>query len=83
MKRDETEGWGARVTSGSISRRRFLKTAATATGAAMISPYLSGAQAFGAEAESKVVMGYGLSLVQLDPPQEREHGPRERPAQHV
>ena len=67
MKRDETEGWGARMTSGRISRRRFLKTAATATGAAMISPYLGGAQAFGAEAESKVVMGYGLSLVQLDP----------------
>ena len=67
MKRHGHEGWVTQMTSGRISRRRFLKTAATATGAAVISPYLGGAQAFGAEAESKVVMGYGLSLVQLDP----------------
>jgi len=49
MKRNGNEIWSARTTS-SISRRRFLKVAATATGAAAISPYLGGAQAFGADA---------------------------------
>ena len=67
MKRQGNEGWRAHVTASRISRRRFLKAAATATGAAVVSPYLGGARAFGAEADSKVVMGYGLSLVQLDP----------------
>ena len=67
MKRHGNEGGSTHMTTSRISRRRFLKAAAAATGAAVVSPYLGGAQAFGAEADSKVVMGYGLSLVQLDP----------------
>ncbi len=44
-----------------VTRRRMLQVAA----AAVASPYLG--RALAAEAEPKVVMGYGLSLVQLDP----------------
>ena len=67
MTPQERDGWLARIRSVHISRRHLLKMAATTAGAAVASPYLGGSRAFGAEAESKVVMGYGLSLVQLDP----------------
>jgi peptide/nickel transport system substrate-binding protein len=67
MKRNGNESRLAQTQSNHVSRRHFLKTAATVAGAAAASPYLIRSQAFGAEAESRVVMGYGLSLVQLDP----------------
>jgi peptide/nickel transport system substrate-binding protein len=66
MNPQERDGWLARLGSIRISRRHLLKMAASTAGAAAVSPSL-GSRAFGAEAESKVVMGYGLSLVQLDP----------------
>ncbi|HTX53473.1 MAG TPA: ABC transporter substrate-binding protein [Candidatus Baltobacteraceae bacterium] len=49
-----------------FSRRQALKAAAVTAGAAAL-PSFTGCGMFGKSEESKVVMGYGLSLVQLDP----------------
>ena len=67
MKRNGNGARRAGTRAMQVSRRDFLKTAATAAGAAAVAPYVGASLASAAEAEPKVVMGYGLSLVQLDP----------------
>jgi peptide/nickel transport system substrate-binding protein len=67
MKREVEDGWYSCMQSIQISRRHLLKMAGATAGAVAASPYLTGCQMFGKKEESKVVMGYGLSLVQLDP----------------
>jgi len=67
MKRNGNGARRAGTRAMQVSRRDFLKTAATAAGAAAVAPYVGVSLASAAEAEPKVVMGYGLSLVQLDP----------------
>ncbi|HWT80179.1 MAG TPA: ABC transporter substrate-binding protein, partial [Candidatus Methylomirabilis sp.] len=64
MKRKAGDGWRSDLQSMQMNRRHLLKLAAAT---AVASRSLGGIQAWGAEAESKVVMGYGLALVQLDP----------------
>jgi peptide/nickel transport system substrate-binding protein len=65
--KSKTERSSTPVAAIPVTRRRVLQLGVAAAGAAVAAPYIRQPQTLAAEAEPQVVMGYGLSLVQLDP----------------